>query len=134
MNRPLIRLLIAVSMPALAMSVQGCWGRDFWNAQEATLAIDSKVDSLLEENAVLQRRVYHLETLLEGQQEQIRRNGAVTSMDLEEIKDQIDALIVMIEENSRQVPVRTSVRHPSARIVETPDTTAAADSAARKAI
>ena len=92
------------------------------------MGIDSKVDSLLEENAVLQRRVYHLETLLEGQQEQIRRNGAGNSMDLEEIKDQIDALLLMIEENQRQVPVQRSVRHPSARLRETPDTTAAADS------
>jgi TolA-binding protein len=112
MNRPIIRILTAVSVAAAALILQGCWGRDFWDAQETTLAIDAKVDSLLEENAILQRRIYHLETILEGQQEQLRRSGARSSMDLEEIKDQISALYVLLEEEQR-APAQRSVRHSS---------------------
>jgi TolA-binding protein len=114
-------------MPAAALALSGCWGKSFWNAQDAALSTEAKVDSLLGENAILQRRIYHLETLLEGQQEQLRRSGARTSMDLEEIKDQIDALYVMIEESGR-TPVQSSVRHPSVRTPEINDTASLPDS------
>jgi len=112
MRRQIIRIMAAVSLLAAPLLLGGCWGRQYWNAPEATLATEAKVDSLLGENAILQRRIYHLETMLEGQQEQLRVSGARTSMDLEEIKDQINALSVMIEEG-RQVTSRVSVRHPS---------------------
>lgn len=129
MNRKAIRLLLAVSIAASTLVLGGCWGRNFWDAQETTLAIDTKVDSLLEENAILQRRIYHLETILEGQQEQLRRSGARSSMDLEEIKDQIAALYVLLEEDQQTAPQRT-VRHPSTRAVipVIPDTTSSPDS------
>ncbi len=127
MHRPFIRILIVVLVPAAALVFGGCWGKSFWNAQESTLATEAKVDSLLGENDILQRRIYHLETLLEGQQEQLRRSGARTSMDLEEIKDQINALYVMTEEG-RQAPVRTSVRHPSVQTPVIPDTASSPDS------
>ena len=127
MHRPFIRILIVVLVPVAALVFGGCWGKSFWNAQESALATEAKVDSLLGENDILQRRIYHLETLLEGQQEQLRRSGARTSMDLEEIKDQINALYVMIEEG-RQVPVRTSVRHPSVQTPVIPDTASLPDS------
>ncbi|MCK4548686.1 MAG: tetratricopeptide repeat protein [Candidatus Krumholzibacteria bacterium] len=126
MNRPVIRLLIVVSVFAATLVFGGCWGRNFWNAPEATLAIDSKMDSLLEENALLQRRIYHLETMLEGQQEQLRRSGARSSMDLEEIKDQINALYVLLEEE-QQAPVQRSVRHPSTQTRVIPDTVSSPD-------
>jgi TolA-binding protein len=112
MLRHAARIMIAVALPSVSLLLGGCWGRQYWNAPEATLATEAKVDSLLGENAILQRRVYHLETMLEGQQEQLRVSSARTSMDLEEIKDQINALSVMIEEG-RQVPSQGSVRHPS---------------------
>ena len=127
MYRPVIRILIVMSVSAAALIFEGCWGRNFWNAQETTLAIDSKVDSLLGENAILQRRIYHLETLLEGQQEQLRRSGARTSMDLEEIKDQINGLYVMIEDDQRP-PVQRSVRHPSIQTQVIPDSVSSPDS------
>lgn len=130
MNRLVIRILILVPVTAATLVLGGCWGRNFWDAQEATLQIDAKADSLLEENAILQRRVYHLETLLEGQQEQLRRSGARTSMDLEEIKDQINVLYVLLEEG-QQAPVQRSVRHPSVEtqtIPVIPDTASSPDS------
>jgi TolA-binding protein len=127
MHRAFIRILIVVLVPVAALVFGGCWGKSFWNAQESALATEAKVDSLLGENDILQRRIYHLETLLEGQQEQLRRSGARTSMDLDEIKDQINALYVMTEEG-RQVPVRTSVRHPSVQTPVIPDTASSPDS------
>ena len=127
MHRPIIRILIVTSVLAAALVFGGCWGKSFWNAQESALATETKVDSLLEENAILQRRIYHLETMLEGQQEQLRRSGARTSMDLEEIKDQINALYVMLEEG-RQGTVQTSVRHPSVQTPVIPDTASLPDS------
>lgn len=129
MNRTVIRILLVVSIAASTLVLGGCWGRDFWDAQETTLALDAKVDSLLGENAILQRRIYHLETILEGQQEQLRRSGARSSMDLEEIKDQIAALYVLLEEEQQAAPQRT-VRHPSTQAVipVIPDTTSSPDS------
>ncbi len=127
MNRSVIRILIVVLVSAAALVSGGCWGRQYWNAPESTIATEAKVDSLLGENAILQRRVYHLETLLEGQQEQLRRSGARTSMDLEEIKDQINSLYVILEEG-QQAPVQRSVRHPSAQIPVIPDTGSSPDS------
>jgi TolA-binding protein len=127
MKRPFVRILIAVSVSAAALLLGGCWGRSFWNAQESALATEAKVDSLLGENAILQRRIYHLETMLEGQQEQLRRSGARTSMDLEEIKDQINALYVILEEE-QQAPVQRSVRHPSVQAPVIPDTASSPDS------
>ncbi len=127
MHRLIIRILFLISVAAAALTFGGCWGRQYWNAPESTLATEAKVDSLLGENAILQRRIYHLETMLEGQQEQLRRRGARTSVDLEEIKDQINALYVMLEE-WQQAPVQRSVRHPSAQIPVIPDKASSPDS------
>jgi len=127
MHRPVIRILVLVSVFAAVLVFGGCWGRQYWSAPESTLATETKVDSLLGENAILQRRIYHLETMLEGQQEQLRRSGARTSMDLEEIKDQINALYVMLEEG-QHAPVQRSVRHPSAQIPVIPDMASSPDS------
>jgi len=127
MHRPVIRILVLVSVFAAVLVFGGCWGRQYWSAPESTLATETKVDSLLGENAILQRRIYHLETMLEGQQEQLRRSGARTSMDLEEIKDQINALYVMLEEG-QHAPVQRSVRHPSAQISVIPDMASSPDS------
>jgi TolA-binding protein len=127
MHRPVIRILVLVSVSAAVLVFGGCWGRQYWSAPESTLATETKVDSLLGENAILQRRIYHLETMLEGQQEQLRRSGARTSMDLEEIKDQINALYVMLEEG-QHAPVQRSVRHPSAQIPVIPDMASSPDS------
>ena len=127
MHRPVIRILVLVSVSAAVLVFGGCWGRQYWSAPESTLATETKVDSLLGETAILQRRIYHLETMLEGQQEQLRRRGARTSLDLEEIKDQINALYVMLEEGQRP-HVQRSVRHPSAQIPVIPDTASLPDS------
>jgi TolA-binding protein len=91
------------------MMLGGCWGRSFWRAPEASLETAVKVDSLLKENAILQRRIYQLETTLAGQQEHSRRAAASTSMDLEEIKDQLNALFGMIDEQGR-MPASGGVR------------------------
>jgi len=116
MKRTMTRITASISVLAAALTFGGCWGRSFWNAQEASLSTEAKVDSLLKENDLLNRRIYHLETLLEGQQEQLRRSGARTSVDLEEIKDQINAILDAMGEERRS-SVHTSVRHPSSQTV-----------------
>lgn len=110
------RTIIRTSAAALAAAacvtlLGGCWGRNFWRAQEASLETAVKVDSLLKENATLQRRVYLLEETLAEQQEYTRRSAASASMDLEEIKDQLNALFGMIDEQDR-MPVRRGGRTP----------------------
>ena len=109
MNRIIIRTAAALAAAACVMTLGGCWGRDFWRAQEASLETNARVDSLLKENAILQRRVYQLETTLAEQQEYQRRAAANTSMDLGEIKDQLNALFGMIDEQGR-TPVARNVR------------------------
>ncbi|MDD3642337.1 MAG: tetratricopeptide repeat protein [Candidatus Krumholzibacteria bacterium] len=109
MDRTLARMAAALATAACVAALGGCWGRSFWRAQEASLDTAVKVDSLLRENAILQRRVYQVETALAGQQEHSRRAAASASMDLEEIKDQLNALLGIIDEQGRW-PAARSVR------------------------
>lgn len=109
MNRTIIRTAAGISTAACVAMLGGCWGRSFWRAPQASLDTAAKVDSLLKENAILQRRVYQLETTLAEQREYSRRAAANTSMDLEEIKDQLNALFGMIDEQGR-TPVSGSTR------------------------
>lgn len=111
MRHTITRALVSLCALACALPLGGCWGRNFWRAQEASIETSVKVDSLLRENALLQRRVYQLEKALDEQREFVRRSGARTSTDLEEIKDQLSALLGMIDETGRTLPPR-SVQPP----------------------
>jgi TolA-binding protein len=57
-----------------------------------TIATSTKVDSLLRANAELQLRMYQLEKRLEEEQQIGRSFNAQMKLDLEEIKDQLNAL------------------------------------------
>jgi TolA-binding protein len=57
-----------------------------------TIETAAGVDSLLRENVKLQRRVYRLEKTLKEQVDYARRHNAQLKIDLEEMKDQINAL------------------------------------------
>lgn len=113
MNRTFSRSLAVLSLLVFSVTAGGCWGRNFWRAQQATLDTEQKVDSLLRENAMLQRRVYQMEKTLGEQQDIARRATARTSTDMDEIKDQLNALMVALE-TSRPPASGTSVRYPSA--------------------
>jgi TolA-binding protein len=70
----------------------GCWGRKFFRMPRETIETAAGVDSLLRENERLQRRVYRLEKTLKEQVDYTRRYNAQLKIDLEEMKDQINAL------------------------------------------
>ena len=77
---------------------EGCWGRKFFRMPRETIDTSTKVDSLLKENARLQRRVYLLEMGLNEQQDYNRTVSAQTKIDLEELMDQMNALQQMLRE------------------------------------
>jgi TolA-binding protein len=70
----------------------GCWGSKFVRMPRETISTSTKIDSLLRENAKLQLRVYHVEKTLVEQQQFNRTFNARLKLDLEELKDRINAL------------------------------------------
>lgn len=84
----------------------GCWGRKFFQAPRETLETSVKVDSLLKENMILQRRIYQVEKSLEEQRDYSRSVNAQTKIDLEELKDQLNALLQLLEEEGRAAAYR----------------------------
>jgi TolA-binding protein len=88
----------------------GCWGRKWYRAPGETLDTGSKVDSLLGENDKLQRRVYHLETLMQDQQDYSRNINTQFKMDIEELKDQINILQEMLRQMGLRVPYQPERR------------------------
>ncbi len=98
-KKELYRLgLFAALLSALALD-SGCWGRKFFRAPGEAIETSTKVDSLLKENMILQRRVYNLEKMLSSQQDYDRSVNAQTRLDLEELKDRLNALSQMLEES-----------------------------------
>jgi TolA-binding protein len=70
----------------------GCWGSKFVNAPGETLETSVKVDSLLQENAKLQWRIHDLQKDLQAERDYSRAANAQLKLDIEEIKDQLNAL------------------------------------------
>ena len=99
----------------------GCWGRKFFRMPAETLSTASKVDSLLVENAALKARIAAMERTLRENQEFSRGANAQLKMDLEELKDQLNALQEMLREAQESSPFKPVERRRPAR----PDTTGA---------
>jgi TolA-binding protein len=95
----------------------GCWGRKFFRMPEETLRTATKVDSLLEENAVLKERIASLEDELRTQQDFARSSNAERRLELEELKDQLNALRELLRETQQNQPARSERRR-----VASPDT------------
>jgi len=98
-TRELYRLGLSVALLSALVLNSGCWGRKFFRAPGEAIETSTKVDSLLKENMVLQRRVYNLEKMLSSQQDYDRSVNAQTRLDLEELKDRLNALSQMLEES-----------------------------------
>ncbi len=79
----------------------GCWGRKFFHAPGASIETSAKVDSLIEMNMVLQRRVYALEQAISDQKDYSRGVNAQSKLDVEELKDQLNALLQAIDETGQ---------------------------------
>jgi tol-pal system protein YbgF len=97
----------------------GCWGRKFFRMPAATMNTAAKVDSLLVENAALRARIATIEQTLREDQEFARGTNAQLKMDLEELKDQLNALQEMLREAQESSPFKPIERRKPAR----PDTT-----------
>lgn len=91
----------------------GCWGRKFVQMPRETIESSIKIDSLLGENAKLQRRVYLLEKTLVEQQQIDRSFNAQLKLDLEELKDQINALQQALAEMGVSSTYRYEPRPPA---------------------
>ncbi len=97
----------------------GCWGRKFFNMPSETIDTGSKVDSLLVENAALKARIAAIERTMREDQEFARGTNAQLKMDLEELKDQLNALQEMLRESQESSPFKPSERRQPARSGDT---------------
>ncbi len=86
---------------AILVIDNGCWGRKFFHAPGAAIETSAKVDSLIGLNMVLQRRVYALEKAISDQKDYSRGVNAQARLDLEELKDQLNALLQTLDETDR---------------------------------
>ncbi len=104
----------------------GCWGRKFFRMPSETMNTAAKVDSLLVENAALKARIAAIERTLREDQEFARGTNAQLKMDLEELKDRLNALQEALREAQESSPFKPAERRRPAR----PDTTGAQGAAA----
>jgi TolA-binding protein len=110
----------ACAFLALLVAIEGgCWGRKFFHMPSETMSTATKVDSLLVENAALRARISAIERTLREDQEFARGTNAQLKMDLEELKDQLNALQEMLRESQESSPFKPAERRRPAR----PDTT-----------
>lgn len=92
----------------------GCWGRKFFRMPAESMNTAAKVDSLLVENAALRARISEIEQTLREDQELARGRNAQLKMDLEELKDQLNALQEMLREAQDRSPFKPVERRRSA--------------------
>jgi len=102
----------------------GCWGRKFFNMPGETIDASTKIDSLLDENALLQRRVYMIEEDLREQREYERNVNAQVKLDLEALMDQVNAL----QQGLREYGLESSYKQDWGRS-RAPDTLSVEESA-----
>jgi tol-pal system protein YbgF len=93
----------------------GCWGRKFFRMPSETLTTSSKVDSLLRENAMLRERISTIEQTLRENEDFSRGANAQRKLDLEELKDQLNALQEMLREAQEGSSFKPVERRRAAR-------------------
>ena len=93
----------------------GCWGRMFFHMPGETFSTSRKVDSLLAENAKLETKVDSLAEMLNVTQDYTRVANAQLKIDIEEIKDDINALKEMLREGGTSGGLRAAGRRPAAQ-------------------
>jgi TolA-binding protein len=103
------RAYLAICILGVCMIVQaGCWGRKFFNMPSQTIENTAKVDSLLEKNAMLQRRIADMERAMSEQQDYSRRSNVQLKIDLEEMKDQLMILQEMLRNTDQSAYLRAT--------------------------
>ena len=103
--------VLLVLVTALAGS--GCWGRSFFRAPAATLDSSAKIDSLLDENALMRQRLGELERQVREMRDYDRGAAARSQIDVEEIKDGLNALRQMLSDAGQAATPRST--RPGAR-------------------
>jgi len=100
----------------LFVALEGsCWGRKFFRMPGETLTTSEKVDSLLQENALLRERISVLEQTLRESEDFTRGTNAQLKMDLEELKDQLNALQEMLRDAQESSSYRPAERRTATR-------------------
>ena len=103
------RVSVLVCILCVCMILQvGCWGRKLFNMPSETIETSARVDSLLEENAKLSRRISNIEGTLSEQQDYSRRSNAQLKIDLEEMKDQLMILQEMLRNTDQNAYYRAT--------------------------
>lgn len=125
MNRKRIGAVAFLIVAAVLFG--GCWGRKFVQMPRETISASTKIDSLLLENAKLQRRVYLLNKTLAEQQQFSRSFNAQLKLDLEELKDQINALQQALAEMGVSSTYRHEPRSSAMESARMDDSPAAGD-------
>lgn len=105
---------IVLSLLALA-ALHGCWGEAFVRAPVETIETSSKIDSLLKENAVLKERVALIEEALCRAEERDRSANAALKTDLDELKDQLNAVSETLRETQEGKTYRPARQKLSSR-------------------
>ena len=110
-----VRARTCALLVLIVMLEGGCWGRAFFRMPAETLSTSAKVDSLLRENAMLRERISAVERTIREDQEFARNANAERRMDLEELKDQLNALQEMLREAQESSPFKPTERRRVAR-------------------
>jgi len=116
-----VRARTCVLLAVIVLLEGGCWGRSFFRMPAETLDTSARVDSLLRENAMLRERISAIERTLRDDHEFARSANAERKMDLEELKDQLNALQEMLREEQESSPFKPTERRRTAPV----DTTGA---------
>ncbi|MFO7915058.1 MAG: tetratricopeptide repeat protein [Candidatus Krumholzibacteriales bacterium] len=129
MNEFLLRRIsgICLLIPVLAL-VAGCWGAKFVEMPQNAQDSSAGIDSLKVKINRLEWRIYELSRELEKQQEFNRKFSARQKMDIEELKDGLNAALQLLSERAG-VPEGAAAVQERRRRLTIPDT-ASADSAA----
>jgi len=79
----------------------GCWGAKFIEMPQRAINTSLAVDTLIAKEKNLQEQLDKLQEELKNQQKYSRREAARSKMDMEELKDQLNAMQQALLENSR---------------------------------
>lgn len=112
MNRTLLRGIVCFAFPVFTLlTVTGCWGKKFIQMPQNSLDAAAGVDSLDVKVKRLEWRVYRLNNQLEKQREYSRRAIARQKMDIEELKDKLNAALQLLDEAAGRTGVAAGVEY-----------------------
>jgi len=94
------RIFSAGLLLLFAVMNAGCWGAKFFEMPQRSIDVSSAVDTVLAREKNLEKRLDSLQKQFDLQQEYSRRTAASTKMDIEGVKDQLNAVRQLLLESS----------------------------------